>query len=380
MRCVAGVLLIAAASLNGQIIINPGRAEATLRKIQTRSLRCDVEPIKPTLNFGFRFQAGYRLSVPLNQYFGRGNVWAVLIRIAPEDGSREPVYLATRVGLPDVPKTDAHAEMGGGYLLGEGRYRAEWTLVDNQGRSCSKTWKIEAKLGRGERDVQVAIPRYTIAELSLRGAPKAEIVKADVRPLRLTVLLNAAPMSMRRSRMRPADTLMLIGTLSSLLERLPAKFSRLVVFNLDQQTELFREDGFTPERFNQVAAAMNKLELASVDINVLQNRRGHLDLLADLINQEIKAEQPSDVVIFLGPSSRYWDKLPRSEIEKPREAPPDFYYFRFQPSFFRRVATLPDSIQMAVSRLKGKTSVIYTPGEFARAIEQLETRVTAVKR
>jgi hypothetical protein len=80
----------------------------------------------------------------------------------------------------------------------------------------------------------------------------------------------------------------------------------------------------------------------------------------------------------LGPASRYWDKLPRSEVEKRPDEPPHFFYFRFQP-FFRRSPAFPDSIQMAVGRLKGKTFLIHTPGEFARAIEQLETRAAAGK-
>jgi hypothetical protein len=199
-------------------------------------------------------------------------------------------------------------------------------------------------------------------------------VKADVRPLRLTVLLNAAPMSPRRMRLRPGDTLMLLGALSSLLERLPTKSVRLVVFNLDQQAEIFREDGFSRDSFDRVAGAMNRLELGSVDIGVLQNRRGHLDLLADLINQEIAAKEPSDAVLFLGPASRYWDKLPREEIQPLRAGSPRFFYFRFLP-FFHRMAAFPDSIQMAIGRLKGKTSLIYDPGDFAEAIEQLERAV-----
>jgi hypothetical protein len=373
--------LLVSASVWGQTIVHPSKISESLKRLSEerdsdQTLRCSVTPIKPRLDFNFRFQAGYLMTVPLNQFPGSGHAWAVIIKITPEGGDRRPVYFATRVELPTIPETRLDAELGGGYLLGEGKYRVEWSLIDNQGRICRKDWKVEAKLGRGEREVQLALPAHTLADLSLRGVPRAEIVKADVRPLRLTVLLHAAPMSPRRTHLRPSDALTLLGALSSLLERLPTKSVKLVVFNLDQQAEVYRQDGFSRDSFDRVASAMNRLELGSVDIGVLQNRRGHLDLLADLINQEIGAEQPSDVVLFLGPASRYWDKLPREEIQQLRAGSPRFFYFRFLPSF-RRAAAFPDSIQMAIGRVKGRTSLIYNPGDFARAIDQLERAAEA---
>ena len=38
----------------------------------------------------------------------------------------------------------------------------------------------------------------------------------------------------------------------------------------------------------------------------------------------------------------------------------------------RMEATLPDVIHSAVSRLKGKTLIIHTPGDFAKGIDQVE--------
>jgi hypothetical protein len=383
MRCIAVAFVLASTTQHGQILLEADKIGDALRTLaeqrdERQTLKCEVRPIKPELNFGFRFQAGYVMRVPLNQYLGSGHSWAVIMKITPEAGDRQPVYLGSRVSLPEVPKTNMEAELGGAFFLGEGRYRMEWTLADNMGRACRKDWEIEAELGRGERKVQVAMPPHTVAELSLRGAPKAEIEKADMRPARVTVLLNAAPMWMRRTRLRPSDTLMLMGSLSSLLERLPARSVRLVVFNLEQQTEIFRDDNFSPRSLNRVADALNSLELGSVDVKVLENTHGHIALLADLIRQELTATKPSEIVLFIGPASRYWDKLPQSEVEKPPSGSPHFFYLRFQP-FFRRVASLPDSIQMAVGRLKGRTAQIHSPGDFAKAIEQIETQLAENK-
>ena len=58
---------------------------------------------------------------------------------------------------------------------------------------------------------------------------------------------------------------------------MPTRSVRLVVFNLDQQKELFRQESFSPKALDQVAQAINNVQLGVVDYRVLQNRRGHLD-------------------------------------------------------------------------------------------------------
>lgn len=336
-------------------------------------LQCDVTAIRPTLNFGFRFQAGYIVRVPMQQYFGPGHFWIIASRITPEGGDRKPVYMGGRTRLPDIPHTKVELELGGGFLLGEGRYQVAWKIFDDTGRVCRKNWTIDAKLSRSERKVKVALPPATVAEFSLRGAPVTSRIKDDAPAIRLTVLMHAAPVFPRRMRFGARDQVLLLGTLSSLLDRLPVRSVRLVVFNLDQQRELYREDNFPPQSMNQVAQAIGSVELGRVDYHVLQNRGGHLDLLADMVNGELSSKAPSDVVLFLGPMARFSDKIPAEELEKPSESVPRFFYLQYRPNF-PQTAIFPDVITHAVSKLKGKTIVIRTPGDFAKAIEQVERR------
>src|SRR5205823_608857 len=129
---------------------------------------------------------------------------------------------------------------------------------------------------------------------------------------------------------------------------------RLVVFNLDQQREIFRQVVFTAESLGQVTQSLNELELGSVDYKVLKNRRGHIDLPADLMNQELEAEPPSDEVVFLGPPARFSDKLPQTAVEKPRGAGPRFFYLQLQPFYRGTGGNFPDSINSAVAKVKGK--------------------------
>jgi hypothetical protein len=368
---IAGLLLRPDAA-DAQYPVNIERMPAAMRNFDWRPddkpLNCYVSPMKPALNFGFRFQAGYTVRVPMNQYRGTGHRWTVLMRVTPEGG--KPVYFVSRYRLPEVPKTNAEAEVGGGYLLGEGRYRVAWKLSDETGRVCRKDWQADAHLSRGEGKVKVATAPHTVEPFSAWTVGDQRYTD-DAPPIRLTVLMHAAPNSPRRTRMGARDRMLLLGTLGSLLERLPTTSVRVVVFNLDQQRELYRKDGFSTAGFNELSHSLDALELGLVDYHVLQNPHGHVDLLADLVNQEVNAPQTSDVVLFLGPMARYVDKMPNSVLEKPPGGTPRFFYFQYRP-MMRMESTLPDVIHSAVSRLKGKTVIIHSPGDFAKGIDQVE--------
>ena len=371
------IAVLLASACAAQVIVDPARLGSVLKVLEPQAgekpLRCEVTPIKPSLNFGFRFQAGYVVRVPMNQFSGPGHGWAMLTRITPEGGGQKPVYLVSRTRLPSIPTTKVDVEVGGGYLLGEGRYDVKWAMLDDAGRVCRGSWHVDARLGRRERQMKLSMPPDTVADFTLRGRPDSRRGSDDAAPIRLTVLLNAAPLFPLRTRLRASDRVVLLGLLSSLLERVPARSVRLVVFNLDQQKTLLRQDAFAPNALGRVAQALNGTELGLVDYHVLQNRRGHVDFLAGLINQELRAETPSDVVVFLGPETRFVDKLPPTALAGPAGAPPQFFDLQFKP-YLRAGSSLPDSISLATARAKGKTIVIRTPADFAKAIEQIERR------
>ena len=365
--------LLGSGAARAQVQVSPNRLPERLKQFEWRpdeeALRCSVSAIRPALNYGFRFQSGYVVRVPMEQYRGPGHRWTIVMRVTPEAGGAA-VYFLNRYRLPDVPRTTVQSEVGGGFLLGEGKYRVSWKMQDDSGRVCHSDWKVEAKKRHSESQVRVAMAPNTVASLASWVAAESGL-KDDAPPIRLTILMHAAAASPRRTRMTVRDRLLLMGTLSSVLERVPTRSVRLVVFNLDQQRELFRSDDFEGQQFNRVAQTMNELELGLVDYHVLQNGRGHVDMLADLVRQEVSAATPSDVVLFLGPLARQIDAMPERLLEKPARGTPRFFYFQYRP-YPRAEATLPDVIMSAVSKMKGKTLVIHSPGEFAKGIAELE--------
>jgi len=376
MRPVLLTLLISSTAI-AQYVIDRPRAERLLAAHSgDRPMHCEVTPVPARLSFSFRFQTGYVVRMPLKQYAGPGHHWNILMRVTPTAGG-EPFFLGSYSRLRNVPKTNGQSEFGGVYQVGEGRYRVDWMLADDQNRTCRKSWKVEAKLDAHERGLKLGMAANTAGPLTYRRwSPQSD--DTDVNPLgRLTVLLHAAPLYPRSTRFRIQDRLMLVSSLASLLESLPARSVRVVVFNLDQQKELFREDDLTPDSFDQVAQSTSNLQLQVVDYRVLQNRRGHISLLADLIKQELEAAQPSDKVIFLGPPSRFYDKLPDASLDQHAATAPQFFYFQYKP-YWGREADFPDSVAMAIKKVKGKTMLIHSPDEFARAIKEVGSEPRAL--
>lgn len=379
MRGVPILLLTASIGALGQVMMAPDRLGPALKDFESpkeRPLRCEVTPLRPALNFSFRFQAGYIFRTSAGQFTGAGHRLATLVRITPQAPGAKPSYLAARYRLPEIPPTKQQLDLGGAYLLGEGRYQIALKALDEQGRGCVKQWRVEVKRKRAERDIKLAMAPASVSDLSGRGATSNHLDVDDAPPLRLTVLLHAAPVVPFRTRISGRDRVMLLGTLAALLQRIPASNVRLIVFNLDQQRELLREDHFTLASLGAVSQSVDQMQLGLVDYRVLQNRTGHLDLLADLVNSELTSAEPSEVVVFLGPEARYTQRMPADHLEEPPGSAPRFYYLQYRP-LWQRTATIPDtpdSITSTVSRLRGKSVVIHSPADFAKAIGQLERR------
>ena len=145
----------------------------------------------------------------------------MLTRITPASGARKPVYLISQIALPPVPKTNVEARAGGGYLLGEGAYDVRWMILDDAGRVFRKSWRLEVHPNHAEKQVKVAMPPYSVWEIGQRVPRTFTPGTDDVAPRRLTIFLHTAPLLPRRTRLRPSDMMLLMSTVSSLLERVP---------------------------------------------------------------------------------------------------------------------------------------------------------------
>src|ERR1035441_3053047 len=192
-RALIAVMFTAGAC--GQSLIDPGHVSGALGEFAPRPgdvpLRCELVPVAPTLDFAFRFRAGYTFRLPVAQY--------------------PPARHARRATTAQVVKTGLNFEVSGTYLLGEGRYAVESTLYDDSHRTCHREWQVDASLARNQRALQLSLPPFTV-----RGLPgiRSSDWNRPSGAASLTILLNAAPLSPRRTRLRPADRNLLLSSLA----------------------------------------------------------------------------------------------------------------------------------------------------------------------
>ena len=371
-------LVVSAAPDVAQVRIDasrlPGGDGAFERRPGEKKFACEVRPFQATMGFSFRFQAGYAVRVPMKDYLGRNTRFRELVRVTPEGG--QAAYLIAGARLRAIKDPKAAVEFGGAFLVGEGRYAVDLAMFDAEGGVCRKSWRIQARLSGSERSMKQSLAQGEVAAM---GWPRPVARPGtEAAPPHLTVLLHAAPIASRQLTLRPYDRFMLAALLASLLDQAPAQTTRLVVFNLDQQQEIFREDHFEPAAIQQMSEALSRIELGQVNYQTLKNRRGHLRLLADLIGRELKTASPGDVVVFLGPPSRYSDRLPESALEG---GPGGARFFDFQCWTSRsRGREFPYTIEHAVAKLGGRTVRIHNASEFAKAIGQLTAAAGAAAR
>ena len=365
------------AGASAQSLANPQRLPALWKSFEKppkeKRFDCSIQSVGPRLNFGFRFQTGYVVEVPLRQYAGLGRQrWAAVLRVTPESDEREPAWFVTRMRMAAVPEnTKAAAEFAGAFLVGEGRYRVDLLVVDDRERVCTRGWNIRAKLSDDVRGVRPGLPPGAADDISLRrwGNQTANAAAGDAR-FDVSILLHAAATWPGRVRLRGYDRMLLMSTLVSLLERLPVRKVRLTLFNMDSQKELYHTDSLSAGSFREAVEALNGLETGVVDYSTLQKRAGHLDLVSDLLNREMGAKEPPDAVIFLGPLAR-WTGRVADEALPEREGERPVYNIQLRP-WRLRASVLPDTISRAVRRLGGRTKPVYSPEDFAEAIQEVE--------
>jgi hypothetical protein len=335
-------------------------------RAKQNSLKCDVRPWTPFLDFNFRYQTGLVLSVSLGQ-FAPGEEPISYLRVIPQGAF--PVIFRASLELPSVPPDmrgtidlkylrKTQFTISGAFNVGEGRYSVELLLLNRQGRSCYKRWNL--KTGKySDKAVALALSPGSVAPL----APDSWDGKLQANGLRLSVLLDAAPIHQYAAQLYAWDRSLLLQALASLLKQLPCQSVQIVAFNLEQQREVFRQEKFDAEGFAKLDTALKHLELASLPYQAL--RRGSASkFLLRLAQEQTSAKDPSDAVVFLGPLTPV-DQNPLMQLREP--APPRFFYFEFH-----GVGThFPDSIEHLTKDLHGSVFRISSANDLALAIQKM---------
>ena len=324
MRQIPALFVLLSCSLSAQVMIDANRAAQILNQFESKSgtaLQCEITPIAPALTFSSRLQAGYLARVPLNQYRGTGHWISALIRVtARQFTDKRTFYLLRTFDLPDVPNTDLTAQLAGVFLVGDGHYQSNALLFDDTHRVCHADWQIDVKSGSR----RILMPPEFVMSIS-DTSTGAWTPTSDAKLESLTVFLHAAPLNPAQTNMQAVDVVLAISSLMALLEQMPARSVRLVVFNLPQDKELYRTESFTASDIESVARVLDSLQLGMVDYRALQS--SHREVIHNLVHRELSEATRSQKVVFLGPDAAY----ERRNLPLPPEIfPPDQHVFYLQ--------------------------------------------------
>jgi hypothetical protein len=339
--------------------------DRTMADSSLKQVHCTVNYWPPRLDFAFRFQAGYLVRFPVSQYEGENNQIHILTRIAPQEGPAVP--LVQQFVLPKVPRSNpTWLAVEGAYLLGAGKYKVDLLFTDSSGRGCRAHWKFETPR-RPENDrITLSLAPGAVQPLNIRRWD--EVRSPEPAGAKLAIFLDATPINPSASQLRPFDRVLLLNSLVSLLAKARYRDVSLVAFNLDQQKVLLEAQHLDEQGYLSLANKLRDLQLATIDYEVLKRRRGHIEMLARLLNTELAAEDPPDAVVFLGPASSLRDRFPPELIQHGSAAMPHVFYFEYHP-YWGRGPEFADVLRNLTKACSGKAFSIHSPAELSNAIE-----------
>ncbi len=359
----------------GQQLLTPGRAETVkieqafnqaLNDNTGGVLACNILKFEPRLSFGFRFWTGYDLFMPVRQFANTDKPQGLIsvLRVTPQGGQAS--YFFRQATLPALPQDkplpkNMEFTAGGGFSLGEGRYDLLLQVLDQSGRTCRQRWSIEAK----KAGVPLRIEPGKVADNGLErwsGIP-AKAGSLD----KVTVFLHAAPVIPRRATVRLSafDITVLLMSLTSLLDTSHFAEARVVAYSLDNRQVLFEEENFDGRALRRLLRVLSDLNLGTISYRTL-NGAGPAEVLEDLTRRESARPEPSQALVFLGPTSRY-DARVSPKLKELRMTLPKSYSLSFPSRYF------PDDIvKRFVTAGPGKALTLYGPGDLAKAIREID--------
>ena len=333
-------------------------------------LSCTVVPFPARLSFGFQHWTGYDVALPVRQFAngGREKPMAIAVEVKPADTSKAASYFYSRAAFPrKVPAQlwmtkNAEMNLGGGFLVGAGKYSVSLWLMDSLGRGCRKSWKVEAQA----HGVPLVLDAGEVAENGMEQWKG--IVGGSGK---LSVYVHAAPLMRRRimTKLSAWDRNVLLSSLKSLLEVGGYGEARVKVFDFDGRRMLFESESFGAEEYERLSEVLRNVGLGTVSLDTLKGPDEEM-FLTKLIGEEVDRKDGSDAVVFLGPSWRWGQKI-SPLLKELRGQMPSIYYVSLTPWF----SSSTDLIEMFVKAgPKGKVLTVYQPVDLAKAIREIRER------
>lgn len=371
---------------NGQLLLTPGskRAvemakyfDADLNAVEKESgkLTCAIRPYPARLSFNFQFWTGYDVVVPAIQFakHGRERPMVIALQVTPRGGGKERSFMYQRAGLPRrIPVNfwetkGVEFTLGGGFVVGPGKYDVTLLLTDSAGRVCHKNWSVEGK----KIDIPTQFAPGTVAESGLESWKGIAGGSG-----KLSVYVHAAPIMRRRvmTKLSPWDRNLLLSSLTSLLDVGGYGQARVTVFDFDGRRVLFASENFGAADYDRLVDVLRDLSFGTVSLKTLQGAN-EIAFLEGLMRKEVEQKDAGDAVVFLGPSWRWGDKI-SPLLREQRAQLASVFYVALTPW----VVDTTDLLQKFVKAgPKGRVLAVAQPQDLAKAVREIRDKRSVIQ-
>lgn len=370
---VAPCILLVLGLLRGQSLIEGSGPAGTVNIFNADSavlesqepredLPCTVTPVKPVLGFDLKFHAGYEVSIPLKELSGSQNLLTMIYRVSPDNHPDEPVYMSQRVNVPNIEddaKGDAYLQ--GSFDLGEGQYHVDWLMRDRTERVCSSYWEMDASLPPKDKQVALEIQPNAVQVTDKEPFKDEPPVEREPRngQLNVKVIVNFAPQDAGSATLQPLDMNALISILRSIAREPRIGEFSIVAFNIQERRVIYRKEHSSQIDFPALGEALNSLNLGTVDVKRLSQKRGETEFLTHLITQEMKTQDHPDAVIFAGPKVMLDEAVPQDSLKNVGDVQYPVFYINY--NLNPQAVPWRDAIGNAVKYFKGFEYTISRP-------------------
>jgi hypothetical protein len=336
-----------------------------------KDLTCNVVPDKALLGLDLRFHSGFSVDIPMRDLASPANFLSIIFRVIPKTG--DPLYFQQRIRVPSLSGLQGSASLDGKFDLGAGQYHVDWLLRDAAGRFCSAYWDISAVLDYKDHDVALVLSPGAIREDQENQFEAEPPVERNLQQpmLKVKILMNFAPHNPDSAVLTTVDKMALASILRA-LSRSPriGSFS-LVVFNLQEQKILYRQDSADLIDFPLLGQALKNLTLDTVELAKLEQKHPDTDFLASLLKQETGGKP--DGLIFIGPKAMLDLNVPEDDLKQIGDLDYPIFYMNYCAD--PNAIPWKDSIGHVVKFFKGRELTITGPRDLWNAVGEVVSRI-----
>jgi hypothetical protein len=368
------------APTGGLVRLMPSDAAILESTENRKDLPCTVVPDKPALGFDLKYHVGYEVSVAIRDLVGADNQLTMVFRVTPEN-QRDGIYFSQHFQVPTIDRDEGGpAYLDGAFTVGEGKYHVDWLMRDRAERMCSFHWDSEANLPPKDKQMTLDIAAGAVQALDMEMFKQEPPVQREQKqaPLTVKVMMKFAPQDANGSALQPLDTRALLSIVRSIArEPRISKFS-VVVYNMQQQKVVYRQDEVSQIDFPALGQAVKSLRLGTVDLKHLVQKHSDTEFLTQLMTNEIKDPKDGlDALIFAGPKVMLDDGVSAETLKQLADVKYPVFYMNYNAN--PQANPWRDAIGNAVRVLKGAEYTISRPRDLFFAWTEIMGRIVKSK-